>query len=72
MNVRFEIGRYEFRLSESSFGFLSSGCTVACFCEFGSVPDESEALHMWHSTGARTTAAFLINQVGAGSRVGVA
>jgi len=26
-------------------------------------------MNMWHSTGARTTAAFLINEMGTGSRV---
>jgi len=51
--------------SGSSLGFLS---TIAYFCEFGSVPDDSKTLNIWHSTGAGTTAAFLIIQVESGSR----
>jgi len=41
---------------------------MARFCDSGSVPDDSDALHIWHSTGARTTVAFFTNHVGTGSR----
>ena len=41
---------------------------MACFCDLGRVPDDSDALHIRYSTGVRTIAAFFTNHVGIGSR----
>jgi len=41
---------------------------MARFCDSGSMPDDSNALHIWHSTGTRTTAVLFTNHVETGSR----
>jgi len=61
-------GSIRVKVISFSFGFFSRRRTMARFRDFGSMPDDSDALHIWHNTGARTTAVFFTNHVGTGSR----
>jgi len=53
-NVTFDQLRRESQIRDRSirvkiiriFGLFSRGCTMTCFCDSGSVPDDSDVLHI--------------------------